>query len=269
MDLMTERHAPAAGASHKTLVVLEAALLNERFTDIVDASGLPKSTVHRILGSLVEEGFIAGDADQGYRAGARFMTLAGRALSAIDISQLAQPIVDDLVAAVDCTVHVGAVTGDEMVYIIRTDSSKPYRMRSRVGLAIPLHSTGMGKATLAYWDADRVVDYAERTGLPARTAATLTTVEALANVLAEIRRNGYALDLGENEVGTVCVSAPIFDHTGRVTHGLSISSLALAHPDRSIEELAPRQSPRQTKFRAFWEPRAKKSGTRGLTRSVE
>jgi DNA-binding IclR family transcriptional regulator len=239
MDLMAERHAPAAGASHKTLVVLEAALLNERFTDIVDAAGLPKSTVHRILSTLVDEGFITGDADNGYRSGARFMTLAGRALSGLDISQLAQPVVDRLVATVDCTVHVGAVSGDEMVYIIRTDSTKPYRMRSRVGLAIPMHSTGMGKAVLAHWDDDQVEAHAARTGLPARTAATITDLPLLREELARIRSRGYALDLGENEAGTVCVSAPIFDHAGRVTHGLSVSSIALDHPDRSIESLAP------------------------------
>lgn len=239
MDLMTERHAPAAGASHKTLVVLEAALLNERFTDIVDAAGLPKSTVHRILSTLVDEGFVAGDADNGYRAGGRFMTLAGRALSGLDISQLAQPVVDRLVASVNCTVHVGALSGDEMVYIIRTDSTKPYRMRSRVGLAIPMHSTGMGKAALSYWPDDRVGAYVARTGLPARTAATITDPALLQEELARIRERGYALDLGENEVGTVCVSAPIFDHTGNVTHGLSVSSIALDHPGRSIETLAP------------------------------
>jgi DNA-binding IclR family transcriptional regulator len=236
---MTERHAPATGASHKTLAVLEAALLNERFTDIVDAAGLPKSTVHRILSTLVDEGFVTGDADNGFRAGARFMTLAGRALSGLDISQLAQPVVDRLVASVNCTVHVGAVSGDEMVYIIRTDSTKPYRMRSRVGLAIPMHSTGMGKAALAFWPDEQVASYVERTGLPARTAATITDPAHLQEALAEIRAKGYALDLGENEVGTVCVSAPIFDHAGRVTHGLSVSSIALDHPDRSIESLAP------------------------------
>lgn len=239
VDLMTDRHAPPAGASHKTLGVLEAALLNERFTDIVDACGLPKSTVHRILSTLVEEGFVAGDAERGYRAGRRFMTLAGRAMSGLDISQLAQPIVSGLVAAVDCTVHVGAVSGDEMVYIIRTDSTKPYRMRSRVGLAMPMHSTGMGKAALAFLGAEHVEGYIARNGLPARTDATITDADRLAAALAEIRAKGYALDLGENEVGTVCVSAPIFDHRGHVTHGLSISSIALDHPGRSIESLAP------------------------------
>src|SRR5690606_22120844 len=125
----TERSAPSGSASRKTLEVLEAALLNDRFTDIVAETGLPKSTVHRILATLVEEGFVAGDAEQGFQAGPRFMTLAGRAMSNLDISQIAQPVVDRLVAAVDCTVHVGVVSGDQMVYVIRTDSSKPYRRR--------------------------------------------------------------------------------------------------------------------------------------------
>lgn len=239
MDLMAERHAPSSGASQKTLRVMEAALLSERFTDIVEAAGLPKSTVHRILSTLVAEGFVSGDADSGYRPGARFMTLAGRALSGLDISQLAQPVVDRLVAEVDCTVHVGMVTGDEMVYIIRTDSSKPYHMRSRVGLAIPMHSSGMGKAAMASWSDDQVAAYVARTGLPARTEATITDPDRLRDELAEVRERGYALDLGENEAGTVCVSAAIRDHMGRVTHGISISSIAVEHPGRSIEEMAP------------------------------
>lgn len=234
-----EKSAPSSGASQKTLGVLEAALLNERFTDIVAETGLPKSTVHRILSTLVAEGFVSGDADHGFHAGPRFVTLAGRAISSLDISELAQPVVDRLVAAVDCTVHVGVVSGDEMVYVIRTDSSKPYRMRSRVGLAIPMHSTGMGKVALSSWTAEDVAALAARTGLPARTDTTITDLDLLQKELARIRSRGYALDLGENEVGTVCVSAPIRDHTGRVTHGLSVSSIALEHPGTSIEEMAP------------------------------
>lgn len=238
-DRMSTMHAPPANASMKTLVVLEAALTNERFTDIVDTAALPKSTVHRILATLVDEGFVAGDADSGYRAGGRLRRLAGQVLSDVDTTTLARPIAERLVAAVDCTVHVGVLSGDEMVYLIRSDSSKPYRMRSRVGLGIPLHTSGMGKAVMAQWDVEDVERYAERTGLPARTDATISDVPSLLSALAEVRERGYALDLGENEVGTVCVAAPVFDHTGRATHGLSISSIALEHPGSTIEALAP------------------------------
>lgn len=239
MDVMAERHAPATGASHKVLRVLEVALLHPRFTDIVDESGLPKSTVHRILASLIEEGYISGDADSGYRAGRRFMALAGHVLGAADITTAAQGVVDSLVREVDCTVHVGTLSGDEMVYVIRTDSSKPYRMKSRVGLSIPLHTSGMGKAVMSDWADDDIAGYAARSGLPARTENTITTVDGLRTALADVRERGFALDLSENEVGTVCVSAPIRDYTGRAVHGLSISSISLEHPGRSIEVFAP------------------------------
>lgn len=231
--------APTAGASEKTLRVLSAALANPRFTDIVAEAGLAKATVHRILATLVDQEFIAGDADAGYRAGANLLALAGRALASVDISQIAQPVVDRLVAEVGCTVHVGVAADTEMVYVIRADASKPYRMRSRVGLGIPMHSSGMGKAVMAGWPPERVEDLVARVGLPARTEQTITTLEALAAELDAVRGRGYSLDLGENEVGTVCVSAAIHDHTGAVAYGISISSIALEHPGRTIEELAP------------------------------
>lgn len=219
--------------------VLEAALTNERFADIAEQTGLTKTTVHRILSTLLNQDFISGDAKLGYHPGPRFLKLAGHALGSVDISSLAQPFVDALVADVDCTVHVGVAAGDEMVYVIRTDSSKPYRMRSRVGLSLPMHSSGMGKVVLSGWLDEEIVHLAQRTGLPARTGATITDVDGLLEDIRETRVRGYALDLGENEDGTVCVSAPIYDHTNRVTHGLSVSSIALEHPGRSIESLAP------------------------------
>ena len=231
--------APSGGASEKTLRVLEAAILHDRFTDIVEESGLAKATVHRILATLVEQEFITGDADRGYQPGARFLGIAGRAISHLDISSIAEPIVDELVRDVDCTIHVGVVNGFEMVYVIRKDSSKPYRMASRVGLSMPMHCSGMGKVVLASWAPEQVDRLVDEVGLPARTPDTITDRGRLHEELARVHGRGYALDLGENERGTVCVSAPIRDHLGRTTYGLSISSIALEHPGSSIEQFAP------------------------------
>ncbi|MGM1030403.1 MAG: IclR family transcriptional regulator [Actinomycetota bacterium] len=231
--------APSVGASEKTLRVLEAAILHDRFTDIVEETGLAKATVHRILATLVEQEFITGDSERGYQPGARFLGVAGSALSRLDISAIAEPIVDELVREVDCTIHVGVVNGFEMVYVLRADSSKPYRMGSRVGLSMPMHCSGMGKAVLAAWSPEQVDRLVAEVGLPARTDATITDPARLHEELARVRDRGYAMDLGENERGTVCVSAPIRDHLGRVTHGLSISSIALEHPGSSIEQFAP------------------------------
>ncbi|WP_425842851.1 IclR family transcriptional regulator [Agrococcus sp. TSP3-2-1] len=231
--------APSMGASEKTLRVLEAATQHSRFTDIVEETGLAKATVHRILATLVEQGFVSGDSERGYQPGARFLSIAGSAISRLDISSIAEPIVDELVREVDCTVHVGVENGAEMVYVIRRDSSKPYRMGSRVGLSIPMHCSGMGKAVLAAWSPEQVDRLIDQVGLPARTENTITDPARLHEELARVRERGYSLDLGENERGTVCVSAPISDHLGRVRYGLSISSIALEHPGSSIEAFAP------------------------------
>lgn len=231
--------APSMGASEKTLRVLEAAIVHDRFTDIVDETGLAKATVHRILATLVEQEFITGDADRGYHPGARFLGIAGSAISRLDISSIAEPMVEALVREVDCTIHVGAVNGFEMVYVIRKDSTKPYRMASRVGLSMPMHCSGMGKVVLASWPQEQVDRLVAEVGLPARTEQTITDPQRLRDELAAIRERGYALDLGENERGTVCVSAPIRDHVGRTTYGISISSIALEHPGSSIEGFAP------------------------------
>ncbi|WP_345710816.1 IclR family transcriptional regulator [Kineococcus glutinatus] len=232
------RPAAAANASEKTLLVLEAVLDHPRFSDVVEATGLAKATAHRILTTLLNRQFVTLAPDGSYLPGPKVLSLAGRALQRIDISAIAQPFVDELVARVRCTVHVGVANGDEIVYLIRADSDKPYRMPSRVGLAIPLHTSGIGKAVLSGYTDDGLDHYAARTGLPRRTPNTITTPEALRAEIARVRRLGYALDREENEPGVGCVAAPVRDHTGTIRYGLSASTLTLEHNQEQIEAMA-------------------------------
>ena len=230
--------AATASASEKTLLVLEAALNHSRFTEVVEATGLAKATTHRILTTLVDSGFITVGQDGSYLPGPKILSLAGRALQRIDISAIAQPFVDDLVETVHCTVHVGVVNGDEIVYLIRSDSDKPYQMPSRVGHAIPLHSSGIGKVVLSGYTDDGLERFVARAGLPRRTEHTITTIEGLRSEIDTVRRLGYALDREENVPGVACVAAPIRDHTGTIKDGLSISTLTLEHTLEQIEEMS-------------------------------
>jgi len=230
--------ATTASASEKTLLVLEAALNQPRFSDVVEATGLAKATVHRILSTIADAGFITVAQDGSYLPGPKILSLAGRALQRIDISAIAQPFVDDLVDVVHCTVHVGVVNGDEIVYLIRSDSDKPYQMPSRVGHAIPLHTSGIGKVVLSDYTDDALERLVARTGLPRRTEHTITTLEALRAEIADVRRLGYALDREENVPGVACVAAPIRDHTGATRYGLSISTLTLEHTLEQIEAMS-------------------------------
>jgi DNA-binding IclR family transcriptional regulator len=225
-------------ASEKTLLVLEAAMTHGRFSEIVAAVDLPKATVHRILATLVSRDFIQVTGTGEHVPGPKILSLAGIAYDRVDVSTIVQPYVDDLVRRVQCTVHVGVRSGDEIIYLVRTDSDKPYRMPSRVGASIPMHTSGIGKAILARLDDDAVERFANRSGLERRTARSLTTLEALRAEIAEIRRDGHAFDREENVPGVVCIATALRDHTGHSNYGLSISSLALEHTETQLAAMS-------------------------------
>lgn len=224
--------------SERTLMVLEAALEHSRFSEVVAATGLPKGTVHRLVATLVDRQFVTIDPDGNYLPGPSILALAGRAMARIDISSIVQPFVDSLVDTVHCTVHVGAISGDSIVYIVRTDSDKPYKMPSRVGHAVPLHTTAIGKSILASYDDEAVERIMARAGFPRLTDATITSIEEFERELQEVRERGFARDRGENVPGITCIGAPVHDHTGAVRHGLSISTLTLEHTEEQVEAMA-------------------------------
>lgn len=231
--------APSPGnAVEKVLAVLEALADHRRLTDLSRSTGLPKSTVHRILQTLVDQGFAAYD-DAGYGPGPRMLGLAGRTLGKIDATLGAEPALRRLQEQYSATVHMAVLTGDEAVYVRKIEGNKPYRMVSRVGMAIPLHCTGIGKAILAGMTDDDVAALAGRTGLPRRTPQTLTTLDALLADLVTVRDRGWARDLEENEVGIVCVGAAIRDHSGRVSAGISVSQLRSDPTAVDVDQLGP------------------------------
>jgi DNA-binding IclR family transcriptional regulator len=213
------------GSIDKALMVLEALAEHRRVTDIATGTGLPKSTVHRILQSLVGWGFARADGSGGYVPGPRILTLAGKVMSRFDPAQHADTALQRLRDRTGFTVHFAVRSGDEAVYVRKVEGLRPYQMASRVGMSMPLHSTSIGKAILAQLRDGEVASITSRTGLGRRTDHTITESQALLDHLAEIRRRGYAVDDEENEAGIRCVGAPVFDHTGTVMGGISISGL--------------------------------------------
>lgn len=236
--VVADMTASRATASEKTLLVLEAALTHSRFTAVVESTGLAKATTHRILRTLVDRQFVTVDAEGNYLPGPKILSLAGRALQHIDISAIAKPSIDALVERSHCTIHLGVVNRDEIIYLVRADSDKPYVMPSRVGLAIPMHSTGIGKVVLSGYTDDELERFVARAGLQPRTAHTITTHKRLLAEIADVRTLGYALDREENVSGLGCVAAPIRDLTGTIKYGISISTLLLEHTMAEIEAMS-------------------------------
>ncbi|GAB1816889.1 IclR family transcriptional regulator [Herbidospora sp. RD11066] len=222
----------------KALAVLEAIAEHHRITDIAAATGVSKSTVHRILQSLVEWGFARTDGNGGYEPGPRILTLAGRVMSRFDPARQAAGALRSLHERTGFTTHFAIRSGDEAVYVEKLEGRRPYQMPSRVGMSLRLHSTAIGKAVLAQLDDDEVRGIVARTQPIKLTPQTLTGEEELLTHLVAVRAVGYAIDDEENVPGIRCVGAAVFDHTGQVLGGISISTLAMDLEPEALKELA-------------------------------
>lgn len=109
------------------------------------------------------------------------------------------------------------------MYIEKLEGNETLRMHSKVGKRAPMHCTSVGKAILAHLPSSVVFDILERKGMPVHTDKTITDKDEFMKELGQVRQNGYALDLEENEYGITCVAVPIFDHLGKVIAAVSIS----------------------------------------------
>ena len=220
------------------MTVLEALADHERVTDIAEVTGLPKSTVHRILRVLVDHQFALNVGGGRYLGGPRILSLSSKVLGRFEPAYYADAALRKLQQETGYTVHLGLLVGDDVVYVAKVEGSKPYHMPSRVGMSIRPHCTAVGKAALSWTDEDQVREMVRRAGMERRTAHTITDEDALIAELRTIRERGYALDMEENENGIVCLGAPVFDHAGKAVGGVSISTLTLEAWKRPVDELA-------------------------------
>lgn len=190
---------------------------------IAAATGLPRPTVHRILGALKEIGFIEQDVKGGgYMLGIGLYELGSLSLTNMDLHREAQPFVDRLARHSGALVHLGVFNGHSVVVIEREDFEEPRKsLASHVEIA-PIHCTGVGKAVGAHLPKELVAKIAAG-GLRAYTSHTTTSLAALERDYAKVRKRGYALDNEELQLFVRCVAAPIRNTTGKVFAAISVS----------------------------------------------
>jgi IclR family transcriptional regulator, acetate operon repressor len=222
------RTSSAGNATQKTLHLLEAAAAPggpHRLGEIAAAAGVPKASAHRILGSLVADGFVTSDGDGSYAPGPRLRALAAGVGAGGDDDAAVRAELLALSRRTGNTVHVAVRAGDSATYTHKVPGPHAVQMASRIGTRLPLHSTAIGKCVLAGLADDELTALVGRVGLPARTPRTLTRIEDLRAELDLVRGQGYALDDEENEGTIRCLGAPLRDPSGAVIGGVSVSTV--------------------------------------------
>jgi DNA-binding IclR family transcriptional regulator len=197
-----------------------------RFGDVALAErlGLHKSTVHRLLAVLQQNGFVEREpASTKYRLGWRIFELGMAAASHLDILERAKPYVTRLVEATGETAHLGVLRQGAVVSLVNVESRYTVRTPATVGRHIPLHCTSQGKAILAFLPADQVKCRLEGYVFSKHSANTIVTKDRFLADLALVASRGYAVDNEEHEEGLRCIAAPVHDHSGEVAGAISIA----------------------------------------------
>jgi IclR family transcriptional regulator, acetate operon repressor len=199
-------------------------------------SGLPLATIHRLVRTLVDLGYVRQEPSRQYSLGPRLMRLADS--STKRVGTLAHPAMSRVVEALGESVNLAVLDGEEIVYVAQVQPSQNFmRMFTEVGRRAKPHTTAVGKAILAAEPDREVLDLLNRTGMPRRTEHTITTPEDFLADLQRVRERGYAVDDGEQELGVRCVAVVVPDAPRAMA--LSMSGPLTRMSDDVVAEAAP------------------------------
>jgi len=206
---------------------------------VAGLSRLPVSTVHRFLANLVSAGFLSCDSDGNYHLGIACFAIGQAAVGQLDIRRLSLPYLRELNQQTRETIHLTVRHGLTAVYVEKLDSPEQLRIHSRIGAAVPLYCTAVGKVMLAHMPQDERDRILPELQIRRLTPNTVGNLQELETELYRVRKNGYACDMEEHEMHIRCLAAPIWDHNGSVQSSLSITAPVVRMPVTRLRQLAP------------------------------
>jgi DNA-binding IclR family transcriptional regulator len=233
--------ARAVPAVSRALDILELFLADGTLSapEITTRLGLPRTTVHELVNTLVDRDYLAAipGAPIRYRLGMRVFQLGGHFADRLDLTREAQDVATEIAAACDETVHVAVLDGSDVVYVAKMDSTHPVRMVSAVGRRVPAHCTAVGKVLVAALSNEEFEARYPRGGeLPGMTPHSITSPARLHRELAEVREAGVAYDDCESNEAVGCVAAGVRDRGGQMVAAMSISVPTIRWDDQRRAE---------------------------------
>lgn len=194
--------------------------------EIAEELGMNKSTVHHLVSTLTEHGFLSQEpSTRRYRIGWHLVKVAQDYLAHSEVRVAARPFLEHL--ARDCgeAVHLAVIAGSDLIFLDKAVLLNQPKLSgdSPIEFCTCPHSTAAGKVLLAQRPWERAEKILSQYGLTASTRYTITDWNQLREELAQAKRRGVAFDFQEHELGMHSVAAPIFGRDGRCVAALSIS----------------------------------------------
>ncbi len=197
-------------------------------TDIGRILGIPKSTAFELIHALVAKGYLEIDKYRlkTFKLGLKAFQTGIAYLEKTDFFRETRPLLEGLMEQSRETVFLVQETSGKVVYVDKVESTASVKTSSVLGSTNPMHCTGVGKALLAAYRAERVREITDLHGLIAKTPYSITDLGQLLTDLDTTRNRGYAIDNRESELEIFCVAAPVYEMSGNVIAAISVASPA-------------------------------------------
>ena len=234
------RRAGVMGSVLKAFEVLEVFERKWRplgVTELARETGQPKSSLHRVLSTLVHAGVLEQNEQGLYGLTLKLWRIGSLALAEVDLVQVAFPFLEDLCRATDETIHLAVLEpGGGVVYLSKVESPRSIRVQTQVGRVTPSWCTATGRMLLAHDQSQR--DRVLAGPMVRLTPDTETDPERLRRIIDKVAEDGVAVTKGENNPEMGGIAAPIRDHTGAVVAALGLGVPAFRMDAPLIERCA-------------------------------
>lgn len=197
----------------------------QTLTEVAERAGLTRAGARRILLTLQTLGYVHHDGRL-FQLTPRMLDLGFAYLSSLPFWNLAEPVMEALVAEVKESCSAAVLDGTDIVYVLRVPTQKIMRINLGVGSRLPAYCTSMGRMLLAGLPESELRQRLQDSQPVARTQATVVDIDQLMDRIAQVREQGWSLVDQELEEGLISMAAPIKDRQGQTLAALNISGQA-------------------------------------------
>ncbi|MGM0862214.1 MAG: IclR family transcriptional regulator [Bacillota bacterium] len=209
----------------KSMALLNLFLTEPKLTlsELISLSGMPKTSVHRMVSSLEEMGLLSRDRNGAYTLGLVFLQFGQLVSERLDIRQIAKPVMEELCQEVDEAVHLIMRDGNEAIYVEKIEGTQTVRLYTAIGRRSPLYAGACARSILSFLPQEEIETYIRQTEFVPIGSGTITDPAKLLQTISSSLENGYTVSYSELENYTAAIGAPIFNHKGQVAAGISIA----------------------------------------------
>lgn len=192
--------------------------------EISERLGLDKSTVHRLVSTLKQEGYIIQNANsKKYSNSFKLFEMGNNVVEKLGLRKIAQPYLEQISRITNETTNIAIIYDNNIMYIDRIESPATIKVDLRIGKRLPVYCTGLGKVMLAYMPKQKLEEILKNVKFIKYTKNTVENIQKLYEQLEKIREQGYCIDEEEYVEGLICVSAPIMNYRGDIIAAISIA----------------------------------------------